>query len=136
MTFDFSEQPDYSNEEYLPGGRGNSLHFVARFLAVFDANKRVNLVALAHYTALQHSLLAEKYDIKTKEGQVLYGFWAGFDQDGILRISSSGSESLKIPRNEELDKAFLADKVVLEKLKLLMPNIKALSSVVFSPIQY
>ena len=134
--FDFSVKPDYSGEDYIPYGIGNDLHFLSRFLVTFSSEKDgriVDLVALAHYTHLQHSSLEEKYCISEhaiKNKTTLYGFWAGFDHEGNLKISSSGSESLGIKGDKKLDNHFLLAARVIEKLKLVMPNIKALGSVV------
>ena len=137
IQFDFTAKPDYSGEEYEPDGTGKNLHFLSRFLVTFfpeNQGRLVDLVALTHYTHLQHSRLEEEYHIQEhaiQEGTTLYGFWAGFDHEGNLKICSSGSESLRIPRDEELDSHFLSSRRVVEKLKLIMPNIKALGSIVF-----
>lgn len=135
-NFDFTAIPDYSKEDYLPGGVADSLHFVSRFLVTFlPPNLRgfVDLVALTHYTYRQHSSLSEDYSIRQQmqKNDILYVFWAGFNRDGKLVISSSGSESMNIHSNKELEEVFLSTQRVQEKLKLLMPNIKELDSVMF-----
>ena len=137
IQFDFTAKPDYSGEEYEPDGTGKNLHFLSRFLVTFfpeNQGRLVDLVALTHYTHLQHSRLEEEYHIQEhaiQEGTTLYGFWAGFDHERNLKISSSGPESLDIKGDEKLDNHFLLATRVIEKLKLIMPNIKALGSVVF-----
>ncbi len=132
--FDFSVTPDYSKEEYPP--YGENLHFVSRFLVTFEPQnkgRRIDLVALTHYTHFQHSTLDEQYFVSAKlmKDQTLYGFWAGFDQRGKLVISSSGSESLKIEPDKVLEGIFLSNVRVINKLGILMPHIKELQSVVF-----
>lgn len=132
--FDFSATPDYSQEDYPP--YGENLHFVSRFLVTFEPQnkgRRVDLVALTHYTHFQHSTLDEQYFISNKllKDQTLYGFWAGFDQQGKLVISSSGSESLSIEPDKVLEENFLSNVRVIHKLGILMPRIKELQSVVF-----
>lgn len=132
--FDFSIAPDYSKEEYPP--YGENLHFVSRFLVTFEPQnkgRRIDLVALTYYSHFQHSTLDEQYSVQTKlmKGQTLYGFWAGFDQEGKLVISSSGSESLNIEPDKALEENFLSNARVINKLGILMPHIKELQSVVF-----
>jgi hypothetical protein len=135
-TFDFATIPDYSDEDDIPDGIWKTLHFVSRFLVTFRPERcdgLIDFVTLAYFAHSQRHVLDQEYSISDnlKEGETLYGFWAGFNQKGEFVIFSPDSGSLNIGFNKELEKKFLSNQRVIEKLKLLMPDIKVLGSVSF-----